>query len=174
MHYWPCHPLRPRLQTRWRHARESRGVARPTRPWQVCRVCNTSCRITSRSSRMLFIVNSRSLCWKRWTTTSSSRPTDWSCTKRLSQSRVPRYARLKPRIQRMPGGEKGVRRPVHLHRAQQCHMRPKLTREPDLQSFKQALADLQRQVDELDAIKAGYHEEVLEGEDEVSRIATPL
>jgi hypothetical protein len=27
---------------------------------------------------------------------------------------------------------------------------------------------LQRQVDELDGIKAGYHEEVLEGEDEVS------
>jgi hypothetical protein len=27
---------------------------------------------------------------------------------------------------------------------------------------------LQRQVDELDAIKAAYHEEVLEGEDEVS------
>lgn len=38
----------------------------------------------------------------------------------------------------------------------------------DLTSFRQALADLQRQVDELDGIKAGYHEEVLEGEDEVS------
>lgn len=38
----------------------------------------------------------------------------------------------------------------------------------DLTSFRQALSDLQRQVDELDGIKAGYHEEVLEGEDEVS------
>ncbi|WRT65652.1 uncharacterized protein IL334_002597 [Kwoniella shivajii] len=37
----------------------------------------------------------------------------------------------------------------------------------DLQHFRQALAELQRQVDELDAIKAGYHEEVLEGEDEI-------
>ncbi|ORX33655.1 hypothetical protein BD324DRAFT_209742 [Kockovaella imperatae] len=37
----------------------------------------------------------------------------------------------------------------------------------DLQQFRQALAELQKQVDELDAIKAGYHEEVLEGEDEV-------
>jgi hypothetical protein len=37
----------------------------------------------------------------------------------------------------------------------------------DLQSFRQALAELQRQVDELDGLKAGYHEEVLEGEDEV-------
>lgn len=39
-------------------------------------------------------------------------------------------------------------------------------RKRDLQSFRQALAELQRQVDELDALKAGYHEEVLEGEDE--------
>jgi hypothetical protein len=47
--------------------------------------------------------------------------------------------------------------------------RPALTRHPsDLQSFRTALAELQRQVDELDAIKAAYHEEVLEGEDEVS------
>lgn len=38
----------------------------------------------------------------------------------------------------------------------------------DLDAFRQALADLQRQVDELDGIKAGYHEEVLQGEDEVS------
>jgi hypothetical protein len=38
----------------------------------------------------------------------------------------------------------------------------------DLDSFRVALAELQRQVDELDGIKAGYHEEVLEGEDEVS------
>ncbi len=38
---------------------------------------------------------------------------------------------------------------------------------PDLQSFRQALAELQRQVDELDGLKAAYHEEVLEGEDEV-------
>ena len=45
----------------------------------------------------------------------------------------------------------------------------------DLQSFRQALAELQRQVDELDALKAGYHEEVLEGEDEVgSSIALDL
>ena len=40
----------------------------------------------------------------------------------------------------------------------------------DLQQFRQALAELQRQVDELDAIKAEYHEEVLEGEDEVCRV----
>jgi hypothetical protein len=40
----------------------------------------------------------------------------------------------------------------------------------DLTSFRQALADLQRQVDELDGIKAGYHEEVLEGEDQVSSL----
>jgi hypothetical protein len=33
-----------------------------------------------------------------------------------------------------------------------------------------ALAELQRQVDELDAIKASYHEEVLDGEDEVSYV----
>jgi len=38
----------------------------------------------------------------------------------------------------------------------------------DLQSFKQALAELQRKVDDLDSLKAGYHEEVLECEDEVS------
>jgi hypothetical protein len=42
----------------------------------------------------------------------------------------------------------------------------------DLQSFRAALAELQRQVDELDAIKAAYHEEVLEGEDEVSHKET--
>ncbi|WVQ83624.1 hypothetical protein IAT38_005765 [Cryptococcus sp. DSM 104549] len=40
-------------------------------------------------------------------------------------------------------------------------------RKRDLQHFRQALADLQRQVDELDSLKASYHEEVLEGEDEV-------
>lgn len=74
----------------------------------------------------------------------------------------------------MPGGEREVRCTVLLHRGRLCHAWAELTRKPDLQSFKQALADLQRQVDELDAIKAGYHEEVLEGEDEVSRIATPL
>ncbi|ORY27456.1 hypothetical protein BCR39DRAFT_538086 [Naematelia encephala] len=39
-------------------------------------------------------------------------------------------------------------------------------RKRDLQSFRQALAELQRQVDELDGLKATYHEEVLEGEDE--------
>ncbi|EIW66623.1 hypothetical protein TREMEDRAFT_15956, partial [Tremella mesenterica DSM 1558] len=40
-------------------------------------------------------------------------------------------------------------------------------RKRDLQSFRLALAELQSQVDELDALKAGYHEEVLEGEDEI-------
>ncbi|WWC68675.1 uncharacterized protein I206_102608 [Kwoniella pini CBS 10737] len=40
-------------------------------------------------------------------------------------------------------------------------------RKRDLQQFRQALAELQRQVDELDSMKAGYHEEVLEGEDEI-------
>ena len=44
----------------------------------------------------------------------------------------------------------------------------------DLQQFRQALAELQKQVDELDAIKAGYHEEVLDGEDEVSFLSTVL
>lgn len=44
-------------------------------------------------------------------------------------------------------------------------------RKRDLQQFRQALADLQRQVDELDSIKASYHEEVLEGEDEVGHKA---
>jgi hypothetical protein len=38
----------------------------------------------------------------------------------------------------------------------------------DLQSFRTALAELQKQVDELDALKASYHEEVLEGEEEVN------
>ncbi|WVW80094.1 hypothetical protein I302_102067 [Kwoniella bestiolae CBS 10118] len=40
-------------------------------------------------------------------------------------------------------------------------------RKRDLQQFRQALAELQRQVDELDGMKASYHEEVLEGEDEI-------
>ncbi|KAL0242339.1 hypothetical protein I308_105968 [Cryptococcus tetragattii IND107] len=40
-------------------------------------------------------------------------------------------------------------------------------RKRDLQQFRQALGELQRQVDELDSIKAAYHEEVLEGEEEV-------
>ncbi|KAI9632553.1 uncharacterized protein MKK02DRAFT_40858 [Dioszegia hungarica] len=40
-------------------------------------------------------------------------------------------------------------------------------RKRDLDSFRLALAELQRQVDELDGIKAGYHEEVLEEEDEI-------
>lgn len=37
----------------------------------------------------------------------------------------------------------------------------------DLQQFRQALGELQKQVDELDSIKAAYHEEVLESEEEV-------
>ncbi|KIR58153.1 hypothetical protein I314_06118 [Cryptococcus bacillisporus CA1873] len=40
-------------------------------------------------------------------------------------------------------------------------------RKRDLQQFRQALGELQKQVDELDSIKAAYHEEVLEGEEEV-------
>ncbi|OWZ65273.1 hypothetical protein AYX15_03221 [Cryptococcus neoformans] len=40
-------------------------------------------------------------------------------------------------------------------------------RKRDLKQFRQALEELQKQVDELDSIKAGYHEEVLEGEEEV-------
>lgn len=40
-------------------------------------------------------------------------------------------------------------------------------RKRDLNQFRQALADLQRQVDELDGIKLAYHEEVLEAEEEV-------
>lgn len=37
----------------------------------------------------------------------------------------------------------------------------------DLQSFRTALAELQRQVNELDSLKLHYHEEVLDGEDEI-------
>ncbi|WWC97005.1 hypothetical protein V866_003882 [Kwoniella sp. B9012] len=40
-------------------------------------------------------------------------------------------------------------------------------RKRDLQQLRQALAEMQRQVDELDSMKAAYHEEVLEGEDEI-------
>ncbi|KIR96384.1 hypothetical protein L804_06219 [Cryptococcus deuterogattii 2001/935-1] len=40
-------------------------------------------------------------------------------------------------------------------------------RKRDLQQFRQALGELQKQVDELDSIKAAYHEEVLESEEEV-------
>ncbi|KAK6907298.1 hypothetical protein L486_03987 [Kwoniella mangroviensis CBS 10435] len=40
-------------------------------------------------------------------------------------------------------------------------------RKRDLQQLRQALAEMQRQVDELDGMKAAYHEEVLEGEDEI-------
>ncbi|WVO15372.1 hypothetical protein L204_103029 [Cryptococcus depauperatus] len=43
-------------------------------------------------------------------------------------------------------------------------------RKRDLQQFRQALTELQKQVDELDALKASYHEEVLEGEDELWEI----
>ncbi|BEJ13341.1 hypothetical protein CspHIS471_0305150 [Cutaneotrichosporon sp. HIS471] len=39
-------------------------------------------------------------------------------------------------------------------------------RKRDLNQFRAALADLQRQVDELDGIKLAYHEEVLEAEEE--------
>lgn len=46
-------------------------------------------------------------------------------------------------------------------------------RKRDLDSFRLALAELQRQVDELDGIKAGYHEEVLEEEDEVGPLLCP-
>lgn len=40
-------------------------------------------------------------------------------------------------------------------------------RGPDLQSFRQALVVLQRQVDELDELKARHYEEILEHEEEV-------
>ncbi|KAL7419720.1 hypothetical protein Q5752_005636 [Cryptotrichosporon argae] len=46
------------------------------------------------------------------------------------------------------------------------NMRIGRRRKRDLVQFRQALAELQKQVDELDQIKVGYHEEVLEAEDE--------
>ena len=38
---------------------------------------------------------------------------------------------------------------------------------PDLQSFREALAVLQHQVDELDALKASHYQEIMEHEEEV-------
>lgn len=46
-----------------------------------------------------------------------------------------------------------------------------IAKSTDLQSFRSALSQLQRLVDELDALKAEYHEEVLIGEDEVSAVS---
>ena len=37
----------------------------------------------------------------------------------------------------------------------------------DLQQFRQALATLQAQVNDLDCLKSTYHQEVMEAEDEV-------
>ena len=38
---------------------------------------------------------------------------------------------------------------------------------PDLQSFREALAVLQRQVDELDELKASHYHEIIEHEEEI-------
>jgi hypothetical protein len=38
---------------------------------------------------------------------------------------------------------------------------------PDLQSFREALAVLQRQVDELDELKASHYQEIVEHEEEI-------
>lgn len=38
---------------------------------------------------------------------------------------------------------------------------------PDLQSFREALAVLQKQVDELDELKAQHYQEIIEHEEEV-------
>ena len=43
----------------------------------------------------------------------------------------------------------------------------KLTRGTDLQTFREALAVLQRQVDELDELKASHYQEIVEHEEEV-------
>lgn len=53
-----------------------------------------------------------------------------------------------------------------IRRTEADNMKIGRRRKRDLNQFRQALADLQRQVDELDAIKLNYHEEVLESEEE--------
>ncbi|KAL1410327.1 hypothetical protein Q8F55_004334 [Vanrija albida] len=53
-----------------------------------------------------------------------------------------------------------------IRRTEAENMKIGRRRKRDLNQFRQALADLQRQVDELDAIKLNYHEEVLESEEE--------
>ena len=42
-----------------------------------------------------------------------------------------------------------------------------LTSVPDLQTFREALAVLQRQVDDLDQLKASHYQEIVEHEEEV-------
>lgn len=53
-----------------------------------------------------------------------------------------------------------------IRRTESDNMKIGRRRKRDLQQFRDALAELQRQVDELDAIKLGYHEEVLDAEEE--------
>ena len=47
------------------------------------------------------------------------------------------------------------------------HNRPPLHPVPDLQSFREALQVLQRQVDDLDELKAHHYQEIMEHEEEV-------
>lgn len=41
------------------------------------------------------------------------------------------------------------------------------TTSPDLQSFREALQVLQRQVDDLDELKAGHYQDIMEHEEEI-------
>lgn len=54
-----------------------------------------------------------------------------------------------------------------IRKTEAQNLRDGRRRKRDLNAFRAALAELQRQVEELDGIKMGYHEEVLEGEGEV-------
>ncbi|KLT46010.1 hypothetical protein CC85DRAFT_90983 [Cutaneotrichosporon oleaginosum] len=53
-----------------------------------------------------------------------------------------------------------------IRRTEAENMKIGRRRKRDLNQFRAALADLQRQVDELDGIKLAYHEEVLDAEEE--------
>lgn len=61
-----------------------------------------------------------------------------------------------------------------IRKTEHENLRTGRRRKRDLDGFRAALAELQRQVEELDGVKMGYHEEVLEGEDEVSCDACDL
>lgn len=58
-----------------------------------------------------------------------------------------------------------------IRRTEAQNLRDGRRRKRDLNAFRAALVELQRQVEELDGIKMGYHEEVLEAEGEVSLLS---
>jgi hypothetical protein len=60
-----------------------------------------------------------------------------------------------------------------IRKTEAQNLRDGRRRKRDLNAFRAALAELQRQVEELDGIKMGYHEEVLEGEGEVRLYLMP-